>query len=771
MTLAALLAMAASAALTVAPAQAAPTTTWDNPHSYSPSTARYEKYYSGAVLSRDGSTAFRYWTSGNYGTFNVAVTDLSGATPDYGPVTQPAPLAFGSDYADASMAALSSDGSTVVVAQMVQLAAGANDYIWRIAAGQISGTTITWGSSVTVAQASYDSPGMAFALDGTGTKGVFMTMTRTSNVSARPLKAREFSVSGNTITEGQVTELDSDIGPNGEADVALTPDGSKAIARWSVEGSPWRMKAAKATRNGNGNLDWTSLDNLTVPNGYSWNNNSDNSTSQQLAISDDGSRAGVAIAAISGQSWRAGLWGLNPSAASGSQWTDVSWIAPDPGLINQKNWVVDISADGSALAATANGTNTAAYVRTRKYDGTALSAGSQLDLAAPASEWTSEAFPWLAMDAAGTTALIAFTDPTTQGINLPLDLDPTTAAVTQDDSQIQAISTPSQSEFQALVADDYSTQVVSWAIGVSGTPYIRTGTSFEPPVFTDETPGTTGTVDSPYEAYTFVATGRPTPTYEVATGSLPPGLALDKTTGKLTGTPTTAGTYTFTVRATNTAGTDETASITITIAAAPVPGNLPVFVDKTPPTTGATGSKYAGYTFVATGEPAPTYKVASGSLPPGLTLDETTGELTGTPTKAGTYTFTVRATNSAGSVETETITITISAPSDRRAPQKPAKPLGLPTSLAPTGWTRLVKLPVVTNAGRKAAVRARCRQSATSQTAGEVRYCRFQRTNQALKVWLAGNETTVVRVVMHAPGTTKYRPFRKVVIYRTRAAR
>ena len=57
-----------------------------------------------------------------------------------------------------------------------------------------------------------------------------------------------------------------------------------------------------------------------------------------------------------------------------------------------------------------------------------------------------------------------------------------------------------------------------------------------------------GTVGTAYTA-TFTVTGGTAPfTYSKDSGTLPPGLTLGTSTGKLTGTPTTAGTYTFTIK-------------------------------------------------------------------------------------------------------------------------------------------------------------------------------------------------------------------------------
>lgn len=74
------------------------------------------------------------------------------------------------------------------------------------------------------------------------------------------------------------------------------------------------------------------------------------------------------------------------------------------------------------------------------------------------------------------------------------------------------------------------------------------------------------------------------------------------------------------------------------------PPTLPVFTADRPP-AGSVGVPYS-YTFAATGKPTPTFVVTAGILPSGLTLDATTGVLTGIPTAPGT--FTVSASNSAG---------------------------------------------------------------------------------------------------------------------------
>ena len=58
--------------------------------------------------------------------------------------------------------------------------------------------------------------------------------------------------------------------------------------------------------------------------------------------------------------------------------------------------------------------------------------------------------------------------------------------------------------------------------------------------------------------------GYPAPTFSIVSGSLPPGLSLNASTAAITGTPTTIGTYPFTVRGSNSAGnTDRSATIVV----------------------------------------------------------------------------------------------------------------------------------------------------------------------------------------------------------------
>lgn len=157
--------------------------------------------------------------------------------------------------------------------------------------------------------------------------------------------------------------------------------------------------------------------------------------------------------------------------------------------------------------------------------------------------------------------------------------------------------------------------------------------------------------DDAYVAY-YDITGYPEPTVTVTAGALPPGVTINDTeVPHLVGDPTVPGTYTFTLTASNGFGSD--ASLVSTIEVTPDP-NLPTIAG-TPP-VGGVGEPYS-FTFTTTGLPASTITAPTVALPPGLTLSPA-GVLSGTPTTAGSYPFTLTADNGNGTA-TENVVLVV----------------------------------------------------------------------------------------------------------------
>ena len=140
------------------------------------------------------------------------------------------------------------------------------------------------------------------------------------------------------------------------------------------------------------------------------------------------------------------------------------------------------------------------------------------------------------------------------------------------------------------------------------------------------------------------STGGPVVSYAV-TPTLPAGLALDASTGAITGTPTAiTAQATYTVTARNTGGST-TVALVLTVNDVP-PANLAYAL---PVATYMKGTAIASNAPTSSGGPIVTYAV-SPALPAGLALSETTGVLSGTPTAVvARKTYTVTGTNTGGS--------------------------------------------------------------------------------------------------------------------------
>ncbi|WP_263408473.1 beta strand repeat-containing protein [Terriglobus tenax] len=185
---------------------------------------------------------------------------------------------------------------------------------------------------------------------------------------------------------------------------------------------------------------------------------------------------------------------------------------------------------------------------------------------------------------------------------------------------------------------------------IATVPFTIAATPVIPVTLTLTAPTTTATVGSAYAGIIGVSGGTAPYTCSLASGSVP-GLTLSNCT--LTGTPTTAGTYSLSVRATDAAtpANSITSTVAVTVNAAPA-----VTLTLSSPSAGTVGSAYAGIIGVSGGTAPYTCSLASGSVP-GLSLSNCT--LTGRPTTAGTYSLSVRATDAATPANSTTGTIAV----------------------------------------------------------------------------------------------------------------
>lgn len=154
------------------------------------------------------------------------------------------------------------------------------------------------------------------------------------------------------------------------------------------------------------------------------------------------------------------------------------------------------------------------------------------------------------------------------------------------------------------------------------------------------------TENSSYDATIATANGVGPYTWAVTGNSLPAGLSLGVADGRVTGTPTTSGNFSFRVSVTDGTGDVSDKYVSLDVGGVPVeflPGN--------PFPNGLVADAYTLdlLTKITGGTGPYTFTVVSGALPPGLTL-LTNGEVHGTPTTAGDYSLIVQVTSSADPV-------------------------------------------------------------------------------------------------------------------------
>jgi large repetitive protein len=188
-----------------------------------------------------------------------------------------------------------------------------------------------------------------------------------------------------------------------------------------------------------------------------------------------------------------------------------------------------------------------------------------------------------------------------------------------------------------------------------------------------------GSVGSPYSLQLLLAEGSGCgpglTTWTNSSGSLPPGLSLGSGDGVISGTPTKAGNFEFFVTVSypvltdppcNGGFSDKRYTIPINPGVPQLP-KLTIGPEQSGVTTGTVGSAYS-LQMTANLADAKTWAIVAGQLPAGIAINGSTGLISGTPTTAGTYSFTVQATIDAQRADTKSLAIVVRAPLAITAP-------------------------------------------------------------------------------------------------------
>jgi hypothetical protein len=199
-----------------------------------------------------------------------------------------------------------------------------------------------------------------------------------------------------------------------------------------------------------------------------------------------------------------------------------------------------------------------------------------------------------------------------------------------------------------------------------------------------------GSVSVTYTARVTVTGGTAPYAWAVSGGQLPTGLTFDSTTGVISGTPDQPGTFSFSTEVYDSSSPVRTASkslsIAIAAATAHVTTQLQILSASLP--NGMLNSLYSA-TFAANGGSSPySWSISSGSLPAGLVL-ESSGQISGTPTRSGSFSLSVEVRDSSSPEKTasRTLGITITPGTTHVTTQLQVMTPSLPTGMVNSSYS------------------------------------------------------------------------------------
>lgn len=222
---------------------------------------------------------------------------------------------------------------------------------------------------------------------------------------------------------------------------------------------------------------------------------------------------------------------------------------------------------------------------------------------------------------------------------------------------------------------------VSAAITVCTNPSQSATFTINPaPTITTPSPLPNASTNTPYSVALAATGGTGTRTWSLQQGSsLPPGLSLNSQTGGISGTPTQAGIFNFTVVVTDSLGVTGSRLYALNVQSA-----LTITTPATLPTAGV-GVAYSTTIQAAGGVPPYSFSVPPQLLPPGLVFNGSTGVLSGTPSVPGNYSFAVGVLDAQQNSASRTFFIEVSQATSTPTIQTPSPlpdaTLGAPYSI------------------------------------------------------------------------------------------
>jgi len=189
--------------------------------------------------------------------------------------------------------------------------------------------------------------------------------------------------------------------------------------------------------------------------------------------------------------------------------------------------------------------------------------------------------------------------------------------------------------------------------------------------------------------------------WSIQSGSLPAGVTLSSS-GLLSGTPTAEGSYTFVVKATGGGGTTDTETETLVV-------RQPITLTSqlSAATRAEVGIPFSATDSAAGGEGTFTWSIGNGALPAGLTLAPD-GSISGTPTLAGRFQFTLTATDREARAKSLEVTLVVAKKLSMKSLKLKRAKVGVPYraklaiagGVAPLTWTIRGKLPTGMKLGK-----------------------------------------------------------------------